>query len=132
MALQYWYCICIIFLWTFFLFAVLLFFPLSYHTTIISDILVTSSVPFQNIQQIESQAILWHQSGVTEDDLVIVKCVDDLSPTTDRDHSHVTNPQFWQILHTVSLKSLKTKLEWRLFHMLISFSKLGMWGNKVK
>ena len=74
----------------FFLFVVLLFFPLSYHTTIISDILVTASVPFQNMQQIQSQATLWHQSGMTKDDLVIVKCVDDLSPTTDRDHSHFT------------------------------------------
>lgn len=56
--------------------------------------LMTSSVPFQNIQQIQSQAILWHQSGITRDDLVIVKCVDDLSPTIDRDHSHLTKPQF--------------------------------------
>lgn len=77
----------------FFLFVMLLFFPLSYHTTVICDILMTSCVPLQNIEQMQSQAILWHQAGMTQGDLVIVKCVHDLRPTTHRDHSCFTKPR---------------------------------------
>lgn len=49
-----------------------------------------SSIPFWNIQQIQSQAIIWHQSGITKDHLTVAKCVDDLSPTRDRNHSLFT------------------------------------------
>lgn len=61
-----------------------------FHSCITQQLLVISSVSFQNIQQIQSQAIIWHQSGITKDHLTVAKCVDDLSPTRDRNQSLFT------------------------------------------
>lgn len=68
-----------------------------FHSHLTQQLLVTSSEPFQNIQQIQSQAIIWHHSGVTKYALIIVPRVDDLSPTAHINHSLFTKPQFWQI-----------------------------------
>lgn len=65
-----------------------------FHSHLMRQLLVTSSEPFQNIQQIQSQAIIWHHSGMTKHDLIIVPCVDDLSPTARINHPLFTKPQF--------------------------------------